>query len=180
MVMKMYIYDNKQNAPSSHILDPDYSCHTSFHEEELYHFYKNVKMPNHIQTITGVYIQYQIIPINYEKDPLAYEKFAPLLQKMIVHFLNFGHANLLCNYTNSFYLIMFDIDVDELVFALLKLSSFLKQQTDTYHQIKCHFNVQYGVYSAHKYIHPYTLYNACKEQYENTIIHQSIMSVKTP
>lgn len=174
----MYIYINNKNTLSSHILDPDYTYHTSIFQDDLYDFYKNIQKPENIQKITGIYMQYQIIPFPFEKEPLAYENFHPLLVKMIHHFLDFSFANLYCHHTNAFYLVMFDTDQDQLCQSLLNLSKFLKQLKHTYHHRECVFKIQYGVYIAHKYISPFHLFQASQEQYENTVIHDSLISVK--
>lgn len=173
----MYKY-NKTNSYSSHILDPDYSYHTSIQEEELYSFHKNLNIPQNVHNITGVYIQYNIIPFRYEQYPIAYIKSNQAIEKLIEQYLDFGHANLFSNQTNTFYLIMFDVNPNQLNQALLAMKLLITSKSIVYKNKECQFDIQYGIYNSHIFIHPYKLFYACKEQFENTLKHKTIISTK--
>ncbi len=78
----MHIYNYKQNSQSPHhILDPDYTYHTSYEAEILYHFFKNLIIPQNINTMASIYIEYQVLPFLFEKYPFIYQNFAIYSQR---------------------------------------------------------------------------------------------------
>ncbi len=84
MVRHMHIYNYKQNSQSPHhILDPDYTYHTSYEAEILYHFFKNLIIPQNINTMASIYIEYQVLPFLLKNIHLFIKKFRHIFSKKL-------------------------------------------------------------------------------------------------
>ena len=176
MVRHMHIYNYKQNSQSPHhILDPDYTYHTSYEAEILYHFFKNLIIPQNINTMASIYIEYQVLPFLFVKYPFIYQKISPYILKEIMQYLDFGNANLYTNQTNMFFIIMFDVTSEQINTAFLNLKKHLIQKNFLYKNHNCQFDIKCGVYFSHTYIHPFEFYKCAQEQFNNTLKHEEIM-----
>ncbi|MCI9094495.1 MAG: hypothetical protein HFF36_12090 [Coprobacillus sp.] len=176
----MFIYNINQNsdAPHYHILDPDYIYNTYLEKNLLYPYFKNLVKPQNVYVILGIYMEYQIEDYSYQQFPQLYQKFAPSLENKIKKYLDFGCANLFNSNANYFFLTMFNVKETEVEKALLSFSKDINEKyfdrKNKYH----YFRIRSGLYFSHPYIDPYEFYNCAKEQFDNTINNNTILSIK--
>lgn len=176
----MFIYNIKQNsnAPCYHILDPDYIYNTSLEQDLLYPYFKNLIMPQSVQTLLGIYMEYQIEDYSFQQYPQLYQKFTTAISEKIKQYLDFGCANLFINDTNSFFLTMFNVEANKAENAIL---SFIEDINKRHVEIKNkqhYFQIKSGLYFSHPYIDPYIFYNSSKQQFHNTICNNAFISIK--
>ncbi|WP_028042279.1 hypothetical protein [Candidatus Stoquefichus massiliensis] len=163
----MYIYNPlKDLSYSELILDPDQSYHTSLDQQKLYFFFKNLKKPKDIDHIVGLYIEYLIEPYIYEQFPQFYHKFSPKIEECIVAQLNFGNANLYHDYSQKFFIVMFNATEDDILKAYLNLNHYFNKHPFEYHHHQCLIQLKCGAYFAQPGIHPYQLYISAKDQFD--------------
>lgn len=176
----MYFYNVKQNSKTiyHHILDPDYFYNIPTEKELLHPYFKNLIIPNEVSLMVGIYMEYEIQNIDVKMYPQLYQKCSSYIEKRIQKHLDFGCANLFNSNSHYFFLTMFNIDQKEVIDAVVRLRKDiiqLKSPTDK----KIKFQLRCGLYFSHPFIHPYDFFDACKEQFENTILNEkSFISCK--
>ena len=168
----MLIYHTKDNPkhPFHHILDPDYTYQTMTQDALLYPYFKNLNKPSHIETLTGIYIEYEIPSHPYPMNIPLYQKTSPIILKMIEKHLDFSHAHLFDDQTHFFFITMFNVFEDRLMKALIDLSIDLKDQT--------HSQIRYGVYFSQPYIDPFEFFHCTKNQLKINAETHSLISCR--
>jgi len=179
LVIQMFIYKSENCSPISyHILDPDCTNHAQFNENQLYSFFKSLTIPDNVHIIVGIYIEYNIDHILYEKYPHVYSKFNHYIEKEITQYLDFANAHMY-PFHHNYFIIMFDANEDEVIEALTQLYQNLKKKNFTYNEKEYSFSLRCGVYFSHPYIQPYTFFEATHEQFLHTLSHtHSFISIK--
>lgn len=175
----MHIYNPYKNSSYSElILDPDQPYHTSLDQQKLYFFFKNLEKPKDIKQIAGLYIEYLIEPYIYEQFPQFYHKFSNKIEDLIAEHFDFGNANLYHDCSQKFFIVMFDVEADDILKAYLNLNCFFHEHPFEYHHNQCLIQLKCGVSFAHPSIHPYQLYISSKSQFD-MIVHKkkSIISM---
>lgn len=176
----MYIYNPDKNKSFQQlILNPDVSFHTSFHDENLNVFFRNLIIPKNVKTLVSLYIEYEFLPYLYEKYPDVYLKTSSVIQESIKKQFNYENAHLYHNYDNAFYLILFDVSEEEILKSFTALYQDLKKRKTIYHHHESEFRIYCGVYfSQNLKIDPVAFYKSAKHQFLNTQLHNhSIISI---
>lgn len=172
--MKVYNINSIENT-NNHILDPDYQYLENDSNYNLYHFFKQLTIPQNAKYLVGIYIELAIGEIIYENNSFIYEKFAHHIQEWIEKFLNFNDAELFNMNSNVFFLTMCDVPEEELVLACLKLNHDLNNRAFDKHKLQ----IRAGIYFSGTLISPFLFYQLSKEQFANTLNHNgSLVSVK--
>lgn len=172
----MYIYNANKNKPQKYaILDPDFNYHNKRNEDQLYSFFKSLKIPSEVETITGIYIQYQITPYLYETHPYIYARFYTEILEQIQQHLDFGHANLFHEESNYFFMILFDVTEEEVCQAYLKIYQKINGNQFTYQKKKCRYKIKCGAYFSHKFINPYDLLQGTFDQLRHALQKEETM-----
>ena len=79
----MYIYDITHNQYQFPILDPDFSYQHIDYQKNLYPFFKQLHIPQSVRFLTGIYIEFQIIPYLIEEyHQLYFHVSKHLMEKM--------------------------------------------------------------------------------------------------
>ena len=180
MVMKMFIYNINQNsnAPHYHILDPDYIYNTHLEKNLLYSYFKSLIIPQKVDVILGIYMEYQIDDYPYQQYPQLYQKFAHSIEMKIKHYLDFGCANLFNSNANYFFLTMFNVEEVKIQNALLSFIEDINQKYFSRKNKHHYFHMRSGLYFSHPYINPYQFYNCAKEQFYNSTNTNALLSIK--
>ena len=83
----MYIYDITNNQYQFPILDPDFSYQHIDYQKNLYPFFKQLHIPQSVRFLTGIYIEYRILPYFIEEYPQLYFHVSKhLVEKMKTYF----------------------------------------------------------------------------------------------
>ncbi|MEG0368100.1 MAG: hypothetical protein RR585_14755 [Coprobacillus sp.] len=91
---------------------------------------------------------------------------------------DFGNANLFNDFSNTFFLTMFDVSEEQIQFAFLQLYQTITAKKLSYHHKDYTFDIHCGVYTSHAYISPHDFFMLSQEQFQNTMQHQSLISIK--
>lgn len=172
----MNIYNFKDEIAELHILDPDYITPTL--EIKSYNYFKGMSTPHQVRIIIGVYIQYEIINYSFDNYQSLYQITSQAIQSRIDHYMNIGHAHLLNDYSNTFFITMFNVNEKSITDSFLDMYKNVINENFLYQKVKTNVDIKCGVYFANSYIRPYELYELSKEQYENTIHHESVISIQ--
>ena len=169
----MFIYNIKQNPEASlnHILDPDYSYNNHSQSQILYPYFKNLIVPNPVESLIGIYIEIQISDIQYQKNPRPYIRSSPYIEKIIKKHLDFGWANLYNQNSNHFFLTMFNIDKEHLISALTNVYGEIKDKQFIYQDNQYSYQMKCGVFFSSPEIHPYDFYDCCQHAFLDTLHH---------
>ena len=169
----MFIYNIKQNpeASSNHILDPDYSYNNHSQSQILYPYFKNIIIPNQVDSLIGIYMKYQITDIQYQKNPRPYILSSPYIEKIIKKHLDFGWANLYNFNSDHFFLTMFNTDKEYLLSALIKVYNEIQNKQFIHNDKQYCYQIKYGIFFSDPEIHPYQLYDNCQHAFLDTLHH---------
>lgn len=180
VVIKMYIYNPIEETQPEHlILNPDLLSHTSFDDENLNIFFRNLELSKNVNKIISIYIEFEIIPILFEKQPQLYKKQSYKIQDFICQFFQYDTLNLFYNGQNYFYIVTCDMTNKELEDSFLSLFHTLTKKKVTYHQKEFSLHISCGIYSSYNLkICPVDFFNNARRQFFNTQLHnQTFFSI---
>ena len=178
----MHIYDSTNNQYQFPILDPDFSYQHIDYQKNLYPFFKQLHIPSTVRFLTGIYIEYQIIPYHIEEYPQLYFYISKHLATKMNEFFDFGDAHLYYERSNFFFLVMFNTNEELIEIAFIQFHSYLKNKTFEYLHHTCSFQIKCGAYVSTINIHPYKLFDLAKEQCQQILskdkTHISVYNLK--
>lgn len=160
----MYIYDATKDQYHFPILDPDFSYQQIDYQKNLYPFFKQLHIPESVRFLTGIYIEFQVIPFFIEEYPQLYFHVSKRLLKKIKEHFDFGDVNLYYERSNFFFMVMFNTNEDLFEIAFIDLYHYLQDKSFEYLHKKCTFQIKCGAYVSTINIHPYKLFDLSKEQ----------------
>lgn len=160
----MYIYDLTDNHYHFPILDPDFIYHHQSREQNLYPFFKQLTIPQKVRFITGIYIEYRLIPYRYEEYPQIYFHISQHLMEKLKKYFDFGDVNLYYERSNFFFMVMFNTDEKAICDAFIELYHYLQKHSFDYQGHICSFSIKCGLYVSNISIHPYKLFDLAQEQ----------------
>lgn len=174
----MHIYNKHDFFTTHHILDPDFQYHTILDEKIMYSFFKDLELPQDIKTLTGIYIKYHFYPLSYHLHPQNYIKLSEGILKTIKTYFDFGEANLYHDNDDTFFIVMFNIQEQDILNAIALFEKVIATKNITLKEHKSHLSFYYGIYFSHPFIHPFDFYHCTQSQYENTLKpHKSLISL---
>lgn len=169
----MYIYNPNENITDNQlILNPDLPFHTSFQDENLNDFFRILTIPKNVKHLASIYIEYEFLPFLYEKYPDVYYKTSKNVQETVSEYFDFENAHIYHNHNNTFYIILFNVTMEQIVDTFTQLYQNLKKRKTLYHKHTSQFCIYCGVYlSSNLRIDPVAFYKSARVQFLNTQMH---------
>lgn len=178
----MYIYDITNNQYQFPILDPDFSYQHIDYQKNLYPFFKQLHIPQSVRFLTGIYIEYRILPYFIEEYPQLYFHVSKHLVEKMKTYFDFGDVHLYYERSNFFFMVMFNTNEDLIEIAFIELYHYLQDKTFEYLHQTCSFQIKCGAYVSTINIHPYKLFDLAKEQCQQILskdkTHISVYNLK--
>ena len=171
----MYIYKNSQNVLYP-ILDDKLVSHT-LTKQDCYHFFNNALHPDTFQAISCLYLQYQIIPFQFEKYPQIYTQTISYIQNIIIQYFDYNYANLMRETDCSFLLVFFDASTEKLYESVTQFNEYLSKKKFVFKHKKCEFEIHCGIYVSHFKTSVEQLCSGAIEQCYQAINHGSLCSI---